>query len=433
MIAQAALQNAPAAVFDDLGRLPLSGYPARKPFASFLPGIAGPFGIPVWAFYVNRGQCLAGFGVQSKDHPILEFQPANKAYQYTPLQGFRTFLACHGASGTSFYEPFSPARQAASQNMWVGMGELEIQDSDPAAGWQITVNYSGLLNEPFAALIRQVKLRNTSTVPLQISLLDGLPVVAPYGVNNFLLKEMGRTLEAWMEVFNLTEGVPFYRLRASVADTEKVERYAAGHFYLPFLSGEPQRGPLPVIVDPHTIFGPDTSLLLPQAFHAAGLEGVLAAPQVSVGRTPCAFCGLSLTLQAGEEISIASAFGHTGDPSDLPAIRARLLEPGYLGRKQTEGRAFFTKLTDDVETYTAQPLFDAYCRQSYLDNLMRGGLPRVYGEPGQRKVFHLYSRKHGDMERDYNAFQLNAEMFSQGNGNYRDINQNRRCDVFFYP
>ena len=47
--------------------------------------------------------------------------------------------------------------------------------------------------------------------------------------------------------------------------------------------------------------------------------------------------------------------------------------------------------------------------------------------------YHIYSRKHGDPERDYNAFFLAAEFYSQGNGNYRDVNQNRRCEVFFNP
>jgi hypothetical protein len=48
-------------------------------------------------------------------------------------------------------------------------------------------------------------------------------------------------------------------------------------------------------------------------------------------------------------------------------------------------------------------------------------------------VFYLYSRKHGDLERDYNKFQLQPTYFSQGNGNYRDANQNHRCDIWFNP
>ncbi|MCM8782937.1 MAG: cellobiose phosphorylase, partial [Candidatus Omnitrophica bacterium] len=50
-----------------------------------------------------------------------------------------------------------------------------------------------------------------------------------------------------------------------------------------------------------------------------------------------------------------------------------------------------------------------------------------------KTVFYLYNRKHGDLERDYNNFVLSPTYFSQGNGNYRDINQNRRMDVWFHP
>ena len=37
------------------------------------------------------------------------------------------------------------------------------------------------------------------------------------------------------------------------------------------------------------------------------------------------------------------------------------------------------------------------------------------------------------MERDYNFFSMLPEYYSQGNGNFRDVNQNRRCDVQFSP
>jgi hypothetical protein len=41
----------------------------------------------------------------------------------------------------------------------------------------------------------------------------------------------------------------------------------------------------------------------------------------------------------------------------------------------------------------------------------------------------VYSRKHGDLERDYNFFVSLPEYYSQGNGNFRDVLQNRRNDV----
>ena len=63
-----------------------------------------------------------------------------------------------------------------------------------------------------------------------------------------------------------------------------------------------------------------------------------------------------------------------------------------------------------------------------MDNVLRGGMPIRLGT---KHAFYVYSRKHGDLERDYNYFSMSPEFYSQGNGNFRDVNQNRRCDTFF--
>ena len=119
--------------FDPLNRFVIEDFDEAPPFASFLPGIAGPLGIPLWAFYVNRGQAIASFGVGSKDMPIMEFQPANKAYQTVPYTGFRTFIkVCDAADG--FYEPFSAsARPAPTRRMFIGPSEIELEE--PAHPW----------------------------------------------------------------------------------------------------------------------------------------------------------------------------------------------------------------------------------------------------------------------------------------------------------
>lgn len=40
----------------------IEDYNHKKPFSSFLPAVAGLYGKPMWAYYVNRGQCMATFG-----------------------------------------------------------------------------------------------------------------------------------------------------------------------------------------------------------------------------------------------------------------------------------------------------------------------------------------------------------------------------------
>ena len=136
--------------FDNRNRFVLSEFAAKRPFASFLPGIAGPLGIPLWVFYVNRGQAIASFGIENKDNPIMEFLPANKAYQSTPYTGFRTFLKLARGGDTSFYEPFAPWSTHDVSQMRIGMNELELHAANEAHGIETTVRYFILPSEDFA-------------------------------------------------------------------------------------------------------------------------------------------------------------------------------------------------------------------------------------------------------------------------------------------
>ncbi len=416
--------------FDADGRFVIENFAAARPFASFLPGIAGPLGIPLWVFYVNRGQAIAGFGIENKDHPIMEFLPANKAYQSTPYTGFRTFLKLTRDGATTFYEPFAPWATQDTPSMHIGMNELELQTHSPAHGLQTDVLYFTLPGEHFAGLVRRVTVVNVGATPVRVEMLDGMPWVMPYGVDNRGLKEIGRTLEAWMGVFNLERGIPFYRFQASAGDTAEVAEIQAGHFYLAF--GD-DGALLPMFVDPVVVFGVNTALSAPDGFLAQPLDALRTQRQITVGRTPCGFCGAQATLDPGQSLTLNAIIGHVRDIETIHHQQARLTQAAYLHAKRAESNRLVEHLTDVVATHTADPLFDAYCRQTFLDNVMRGGWPVILGSKEKPCVYHIYSRKHGDLERDYNAFFLAAEPYSQGNGNYRDVNQNRRCDVWFNP
>ena len=58
---------------DDNGAFIIEDYQHVKLFADFFPGVSGLYGVPMWAFYVNRGQAVSSFGIESKDKAILEF------------------------------------------------------------------------------------------------------------------------------------------------------------------------------------------------------------------------------------------------------------------------------------------------------------------------------------------------------------------------
>ncbi len=418
------------ALFDDQGRFVLDDFARMRPFSSFLPGIAGPLGIPMWAFYVNRGQAIASFGIENKDNPIMEFEPANKAYQTTPYTGFRTFLKLKSGADSTLYEPFAPWNNADRTRMHIGMNELALQATSAAHGLQTEVLYFTLTGEPFAGLVRQVRVTNVGDAPLALEIMDGMPRVMPYGVDNRGLKHTGRTLEAWMGVLNVEEGVPFYRLQASAGDTAQVSEIQAGHFYLVF-DGAGQR--LLPFVDPVVVFGQNTALSQPDGFVARSLRDLSRRTQITTGRTPCGFFGAEALLEPSEKTTLYAIIGRAGKLDSVRRQTARLAQPSYVARQRQEAEQLVNQLTDVVATGTSSARFDAYVRQTFLDNVLRGGWPLILGNKEAPTVYHIYSRKHGDLERDYNDFNVAPEPYSQGNANYRDVNQNRRCDVLLQP
>ena len=446
-------------------RYVLEDYDAKSTFASFLPGVAGYFGKPVWAFYVNRGQAMATFGTESKEYPILEFNPANKAYQLTPYVGFRTFVRGSRAgqvtgTETSFEtEPFSPETtrnldmkggdiELPKRIMYVGTNEVELEEIDGAHGISTNVQYFILPEEDFASLIRRTTFTNSGTNDLTIDVMDGLAKIEPYGGQlDWGLKNMGRTLEGWMGVYHYNDNdltMPFYKLSTETSDEASVKIEKSGHYCLSFVESETEKAELlPVVYDSSKVFGKDTSLSTPFGLMSSSVEEILANPQYGWAKTSSAFpAKAGIILAPGENITIASVYGKAATIEEVPMIADIVTAPGFITDKLDRAREIINELTEGVETKTVNPMFDGTVQQMFLDNSLRGGVPTILGnvdsdatydeDPGV-KVFHSFSRIHGDLERDYNAFKIEPTFFSQGPGNYRDIAQNRRNDVTFFP
>lgn len=401
-----------------------------KPFSSFLPGLAGLKGIPMWTFYVNRGQAVCSFGIRDKKSPIMEFSPASITYQSVSSKGFRTFIKREGAEG--IYEPFQSASPdaAAERKMVILANEVGIEEVHKEQGISVKVTYFQVPNDDYAALVRKVEITNISGEPMKLELLDGLPEILPYGVENAGYKEVGNLLRSWMEVYNLDNNIPYYRVRSSTSDSAEVSEVQSGHFYLSF--GQDGKIVKP-IVDFQIIFGDNTSLAYPDRFAERSLAELMAEQEYCTNKVPCGFTGLSAQLAPGETTTLYTLIGHIESLERLNEKAPWIAAPAYIDAKQAEAGRLTEELTEDIATRTSSPLFDAYCRQSYLDNFLRGGYPFLFENGREGFVIHLYSRKHGDLERDYNFFSIEPEYYSQGNGNFRDANQNRRNDIYFNP
>lgn len=406
----------------------IEDYDQAKTFSSFLPGVAGLHGIPIWSFYVNRGQGICSFGIQDKNNPILEFFPANTSYQYVHTYGFRTFIKCDG----DLYEAFAPGRLSdnVKRYMTTNQSEFSIREINKTKGIEINVTYFGMPNENFGALVRKVQVTNLTSEPKNLEILDGLANILPFGVENSNYKNMSNLLTSWMDVEGYETGIPFYKLRASTGDEAEVGEIKRGHFSYSFINDYEL---LPTIIDASLVFGFDTTLTYPQRFAQLSVEELAKLEQVSANKVPCQFACSKVYLEGEQAIQLNTVIGHVEKIENIRSRVNELVTQDYINQRQLEAKEIIEELVGTIETKSGNSVFDAYAKQNYLDNLLRGGFPLVFGDEGKEKIYHVYSRKHGDLERDYNFFSLAPEFYSQGNGNFRDVNQNRRNDVLFNP
>ncbi len=420
----------PVYSLDDQGRCVIDQYNESSLFSSFLPGIAGENGIPLWAFYVNRGQGVVSFGIRNKDAAILEFFPADKAYQLVTLRGFRTFLKVHRGSKTAFHEPFQRNDdQNVHQRMIISSHEVAVEETNKTLGLKVRAEMFTLPNASLGGLVRRLTVENISDQEISLEYVDGLPQLLSFGLNQWVIKNMSRTMEAFTIVDNLDQGAPFLRLKVLPADSEKIVPVVAGNFFVGYHHQDAHFGRTQAIVDSRIVFGSRADFTVPENFFSD--KGFDASRQVSGNRNPAGFLTGHGKLAPKGRLSVLSLYGHAGSLSELnDFLAANVTDATFFDRKQDENARMIRGISSRAFTATSHGILNEYARQSFLDNLLRGGLSvQVPGGP----ILYLFGRKHGDLERDYNEFFLQDSTFSEGNGDFRDVLQNRRCELFFNP
>lgn len=413
------------------GTFHIDEFDCAPAFSSFLPGIAGLDGLPTWCMYVNRGQAVAGFGMDGKDNALMEFLPANWAYQLTPVQGFRTFLRL---GDDLFYEPFSPTvpfgPDALTRRLSIEPHTITLTEGNTALGLETRVAYWTLAHRPVPALVRRVEIRNIGGEARRCSLLDGMPVLVAGETTDFMMKKLRRLAEAFVRVRR--EGdVAIFSPPVRAGDEAEVLPIRWRNFVASFVAADDALEPTLPVVDPDVVFGGGMDLVTPRRFVESGT--VDREAQVWENRMPCAFAEASGDLEPGAVLTLYSVIGSMERPAHLEALLAEFRTPAAIEATLEENRALVSDLTRPAFTVSAHDTFDGYARQNFLDNLLRGGKPILFPGRNHEGLSHVYTRRHGDMERDYNDFQLPPHPYSEGQGNFRDILQNRRHFAWFYP
>ena len=368
-------------------------YALKKPFSSFLSGVAGKNGIPMWVYYVNKGQLISSFGLRDKNGAMLEFVPANQAYEIVTQRGFRTFIKFNG----QVYECFQ-VKNAHAQSLQVEKHDVTIKEYLEALDLTIKVTYFTLPEAPLSGFLRKVSIDFGLKAPSSIELIDGLTHILPAKLDAGLLKNMSHTLRSWM-VSVPTSDAMFYKLSASIGDTAEVQMIHDVNTYQTF--GLDQ---MSYIYDVSVIFDQDTTLS-----HAEGFkDGIHLNQQSTVNHIPAAMTYTTLKTSK----TFISMFSYA-ESQEAYLYLTQDFNLDYLFEKEKENKALHDALTDVIKTNTADVHFNNYLEYSFMDNVLRGGTPLMLETKDGRIPYYIYSRKHGDLERDYNFFSIEPNVLSQ--------------------
>ena len=413
------------------GKYKIDDFDKGMAFSSFLPGIGGAEGVPLWCMYVNRGQSVVSFGVANKDNSIAEFLPATWAYQLVTTQGFRTFCKIDG----TFYEPFQKGNDSREHDIKRSMNiepdRLGISEVNNTLGIGFDVAYFTPVNKPIGSLFRVVTITNHSKEAKKLDVLDGLGLILPIGYSDFGIKAMRRISEAYASVRLVCGKVPFYASKVVAHDEAEVTKVVQGNFYASWQVKGGRLEEVEPFVDPDLIFGANNDLVTPRLFIEN--DKIDRDAQIWENRLPCALTPLKAQLDPGESVQLVSLAGFSPNEEMLADFLPEFKTYDDVQKASLKSKELIDDVLLPAFTVSGKPLLDAYSKQNYLDNILRGGIPYILPSKQGDTPLHIYSRRHGDLERDYNYFELPPHPLSSGVGNYRDICQNRRCDTWFYP
>lgn len=396
------------------GKFIINDFQHAKRFSSFLPAIAGKTGKPLWAFYANIGQCMGGFGITDRNTPITPFDSATLAYQNILTKGFRTFLKLDGKVVTPFFY--------STTDNYLAISKTSFTIFEETPRYSLKITYSSVSNKSYPGLLRKVEFK--SKVEQDVELVDGLTILFPKGLSNSIYKDLVSLMSAYCQI-DMGDNRPFVKFKTSTKDASIVELAKDGNGFVS-IDFDDER--LTNIVELSVIYGDDNSLIKPVNFESGKYLDLINEQQTE-NQLPCAYSLKKKHFMEDEEyefITLFSSFDTVEDFEDaIDVLSFNKLDDMI---KETED------LVDSLlphNIHTSNPLFDDYIVQSVLDNNLRGGFPTLLDDNKNGQIYYLYSRKHGDMERDYNFFSIPSLYYSSGPGNFRDVNQNRRSDLYF--
>jgi len=192
----------------------ISNYDAMRPF--FMSIVSDSHH---WMFISSNGALSAGR--KNSENPLFPYYTADKITESSDTTGSKSIFQIHQDGETQVWEPFSErntGRYTTTCNLYKNAIGNKIIFEEINHDFGLTFRYEWNSSN-YYGFVRKSSLKNTSSIKLNITLLDGIQNIMPDGVNSDLQNSTSNLVDAYKRnELDINSGLGIYALSAIIVD-----------------------------------------------------------------------------------------------------------------------------------------------------------------------------------------------------------------------
>jgi hypothetical protein len=452
----------------------ITNYDAMRPFFMSIVSDSNH-----WMFISSNGGISAGR--KNPEYALFPYYTDDKITESADITGSKSIFKIRKGDQTAIWEPFSErftGKYAISRNLYKSIygNKIIFEEINHDLGLMFSYQWN---SSKIFGFVRKASLKNISGNDYQITLLDGIQNIMPFGVPSDLQRATSNLVDAYKRSeLEPSSGIGIYALSAIIVD--KAEPSEALKANIAWSLG---------LENPKHLL---SSLQLPEF----RMSGELVKEEDIKGEKGAYFISEEIDLPAQSEKSWKIMANVNQSTAQIVELCQRIKDKADLDRDiQDDIDSGTEKLVElvasaDGQQFTADKLTDSRHFSNVLFNIMRGGifddnyqikkedfvgyltkanknvaarnqdflekLQRVFSLPDLQHMLEKtddvdlirlsaeylplkFSRRHGDPSRPWNYFTINIQNETDGSeildyeGNWRDIFQNWEALAHSYP
>lgn len=452
----------------------ISHHDAMRPFFMSIVSDANH-----WLFISSNGGLTAGR--KNPDYALFPYYTDDKISENHENTGSKTIFQIHVNGSTLVWEPFSDRTMdiyAISRNLYKSIYGNKIIFEEINHDLGLTFKYQWNTGKIFG-FVRKAELANISDVDYQITLLDGIQNIMPYGVPNELQRSTGNLVDAYKRSeLEPACGLGIYALSAIIVDrAEPSEALKANIAWSVGLSNPTyllSSGQLQRFRQKHAVYN-ESDIKGERGAYFVSSEITLPKDSISkwhiianVNQNHSQIIRLCKTIREDDEIQSSIQSDIDSGTKNLIKLIAGADGLQVASDKRNDTRHFTNVMfnimrggTFDNDYHIEKEDFLVYLSKAnrrviernpdfikILNSAFRQSeLKELVLRTGDKDLIRLsieylplqFSRRHGDPSRPWNYFTINTQSEADGSkilhyeGNWRDLFQNWEALAFSYP